>query len=897
MVSQRFAFSGRRGSVSSISTTIGHDDCPNTPPSTPTNGSFSSASLKSPLLRAARLVGKLLPLALPKKIRDRSRSRSSSPSSDCTSDDSSDNLLSDSSDSGESSAASVDNLLMLEDVVAEDLATPRVFDFPSQDPSASPDVFAEHLTIPIPQRRSRFSSLASVIPAFNPFSRPTSPDFLDTSAPFSRPTSPLAGLALPLASFLPERDPTEGQEVMEWRRDATQARCEYLIRLAPPVLIRTLDPRIAASSPPASKLVCHLMLFGPRRTVEDVQWEDWEILEDDWWRTSFSAVTVSWTYPQPSPRLSKFRSRCTPPKKHPHYHGTLLRSLKPRPGFDVCCSQCQEFRHTLCPCHFEEGGDGGNVELREDLTGVRGVQEMIEEDEEMEEAAVCSSTKEESEDEEMDTGEEVAALARRVSLLRGDLPPTSLAQDAWQEQANVIFSGILTRLDEDAFRNVLDVGSVSPHDIPSILDIDFGLPAKPNADAHHDVIDLTDSEHSLDSVDSEALPVTPSSKARSLAFASGMEEGGSPSSSNADSPKNVQELIRSLFRSVSPRRLPKLEIPRLPVSPESSSSSPQTLDEIQSLSSNASSARCSSMPPPISLRKDEHGFYVQANDAASDSVMPSFLLSATGRARKPYSRTREIIDGLRSADVPARGRRGAKKSQANKGQGQADTSGSKASALKTPTSTVDSVAQAIRESFQKPGDGWIELNTETSRTRPRNKGPRLPDAFYNPAEAPMDVKETLNAITVATGMPFPPVKKSKTQQKQHCRTNTNTHTHTQTAGQAIADVSRAGPATDAFGGHVDAAPQPPPPPQQNFVFPPPAPHPAPNVNLQSNPYYHPMYPAPGPAYGMMHPSGFMPPFFPYPPHAAPYPMMQAPGFVPPAYPGPPARQAYAAGRG
>ncbi|KAA1470509.1 hypothetical protein DENSPDRAFT_702791 [Dentipellis sp. KUC8613] len=595
------------------------------------------------------------------------------------------------------------------------------------------------------------------------------------------------------------------------------------------------------------------MLFGPRRTVEDVQWEDWEILEEDWWKTSFSAVTVSWTFPQPSPRSSKFRSRCTPPKKHPHYHGTLLRSIHSSPRFDVCCSQCQEIRHTLCPCHF-----------------VKGVQEVIEDDEEME---GVEETKEESEDGEIDAGE-VAALARRVSLLRGDLPPTSVAQDAWQEQAIVNFSGILTRLDEDAFRNALDVGNVSPQDIPSILDIDLGPPGKPNADAHHDVIDLTDSEHSLDSVDSETLPVTPSSKTRSLAFASVAEAGASPSSSNADSPKNVQELIRSLFRSVSPHRLPKLEIPRLPVSPESSSSSPQTLDEIQSLSSNASSARCSSLPPPISLRKDEHGFYVQANDTPSDNVLPSFLLSTTGRARKPYSRTREIIDGLRSADVPARGRRGAKKAQASKGQGPADASGSKAGAPKTPASTVDSVAQAIRESFQRPGDGWIELNTETSRTRPRNKGPRLPDAFYNPAETPMDVKETLSALTVATGMPFPPIKKPKTAgAKQHRRANTNTNTNT-----AAQDAPR-------------------PPPPQNFVFPPPAPHPAPNASLPPNPYFHPMYPAPGPAYGMMHPSGYAPPFYPYPPPAAPYPMMQVPGFVPPAYAGPPARQAYAAGVG
>ncbi|KAI0060594.1 hypothetical protein BV25DRAFT_1839624 [Artomyces pyxidatus] len=393
---------------------------------------------------------------------------------------------------------------------------------------------------------------------------------------------------------------------------------------------------------------------------------EWEILADDWWHTPLSSQTISWSFPDRQRRPPSRTPVAMPKKKVLPYHNAILRSLGPRPGLDICCGDCQEVRDRLYSCDAaKQHGEAGEVELNRE----HGVVKMA-----MQPVAQFERTVAIAQESEVEM--DVASLARRVSLLRGDVRPSTLAWEQWNEKVEALLGGIVVPLDSEVFRNAI---ATPASDIPSILDLDLEPPRRERRTQVREVIDLTDSEQS---VESEAPPSTPKPT-----------DNGS---------------------------LPQL-VPPSPSSPSTSSFSPPTSDEIQSDSSITT--RSSSSPPSMELRKDEQGFFISTADSMDEpALLPSFLVDPAVR-RKPHSRTREIIDRLRlgtagrpkTAPVPDRVDAG-------------DES------LASPPSTRpsrESVALSVKQLFQKGSDGWIRMSVDAEDPpKPRYKS----DAFFNPAE-------------------------------------------------------------------------------------------------------------------------------------------------------------------
>lgn len=164
-----------------------------------------------------------------------------------------------------------------------------------------------------------------------------------------------------------------------------------------------------------------------------------------------------------------------------------------------------------------------------------------------------------------------------------------------------------------------------------------------------DSIDLTDSEHSVDSD-----PVPPTPKAREANFWDSGKISVSHPSPYSDFSSRVLNASALSFTPTSstPAKMPSIRYPHsFEMSPSPSPAPVYTDFTFPSLNPNPS-------VQPLCLKKDEQGFYTEVKSSSgalnsrtaprssSNSILPPHNL----RARKA-SRTREIVDQMRSASV------------------------------------------------------------------------------------------------------------------------------------------------------------------------------------------------------------------------------------------------------
>jgi len=157
--------------------------------------------------------------------------------------------------------------------------------------------------------------------------------------------------------------------------------------------------------------------------------------------------------------------------------------------------------------------------------------------------------------------------------------------------------------------------------------------------------------------------------------------------------------------------LPKFHLPRVPSSPSISysSNSPLTSDGLRSESSHT---RCSSLPPGGDLHKEDYDVEIVSESTPSeDADIPLFLVTSSDRQVKQHSRTREIIDRLRSVALP----RGRSKSFTTRGNGNPNT------AVKNRRAGLNNAT--VKQLFQMGSDGWIRLADDAEHAASRAKDP------------------------------------------------------------------------------------------------------------------------------------------------------------------------------
>lgn len=381
---------------------------------------------------------------------------------------------------------------------------------------------------------------------------------------------------------------------------------------------------------------------------------DWEIFQDDWWKTSFRAI--SWAY----------KTKPDHPRP-PHYHDLLARGRRRRIAGDA---------------RPAAGGSPADVSLNSALCGVRAAEEAL-----------------------MRYELEVAILSS------DDLPnpepgsPSPCTEGTWEEKVQELFGGILEQgaLPEvDSFAQDVPLWDLNNLDSP---------PSSPGT------ADFTDSEASGDS---DLPPSTPKPARASYARIVSSDATTSPTVLSP-LPSKILSAAALTFIPSTPGRAPSREPTTPPLTSSSNSSdspfsSPTYNFHFPSLNSGSPADRRESRSLPPSLQKDEAGFYIEVADDSDDApgatqslgntrsttprrpsaaFLPAFLTDGSPTSRSRNSKTREIVDRLRSSGSAGSGRK-AKKS--NKRQASASSNDSDLATL---------VTDAATGAKEEDADGWI----------------------------------------------------------------------------------------------------------------------------------------------------------------------------------------------
>ncbi len=435
---------------------------------------------------------------------------------------------------------------------------------------------------------------------------------------------------------------------------------------------------------------------------------DWEVVSDDWWYTPLSIAPCPLSWIDREPRQSRPRLRSEVAARKSHYlHERLLLITKSIHGASVCCPSCQEWRYmdgggTFVCDAMREIGVQGDLGLNPDLVGVKMVLAMVDELE----RAVGISTNEHH------IAGEIAPLARRVSQLLGDPQPVVNPEDSWNQYTATVLDGDgIAPHGVAIYRPDLNADPPPADSITPILDLDLDPPRRKSPRFSREVIDLTDSEQS---VASEAPPATPK------------PERSFDASGDGTIPRTLFVLCifpnSNLYAPfISPSGdLPKCHLIRVPSSPSISysSGSPLTSDGLRSESSHT---RCSSLPPGDLHKEDYDVEVVSESTPSDDAEIPLFLVTSSDRPIKQHSRTRAIIDRLRSADAP-RGRVRTPSTRRNS---------SPSTPAKSPRVGLNNAT--VKQLFQKGSDGWIRLADGAEHTASRAEVPSQ-GASRNPVE-------------------------------------------------------------------------------------------------------------------------------------------------------------------
>ncbi|KAH9856739.1 hypothetical protein C2E23DRAFT_808895 [Lenzites betulinus] len=392
---------------------------------------------------------------------------------------------------------------------------------------------------------------------------------------------------------------------------------------------------------------------------------EWEIVPEDWWKTSFGAV--SWSY-KTKPSYSR----------PPHYHNLLARGRRRRIAVD---SQTLE--------------DG--VDLNGGLSGVRAAEESLKRYEV--EVSILSPDDLEGHD----------------SLAHGYL--TTLAKENWEEKVRELLGGIL------------EPGSLPEVDTPSP---DFPLWDLTRLDSHSPPpgtpstsSGTTDSDQS---VDSEPPPSTPKPSKASYARVVSSESVTSPTVLSP-LPSKLLSAAALTFIPSTPTG-PSIREPTTPPltsgsnsSGDSPFSSPTYNFHFPSLKPASPADRRESRSLPPLLQKDESGFYVEVPEdepvgttqslnatrsttprRPSAAFLPAFLTDGSPSPRPRNSKTREIVDRLRSSGGSGSNRK-AKKSDRTRRQPSSSTAPKDGELGGMSTASENKPAQ--RTKAEGANDGWI----------------------------------------------------------------------------------------------------------------------------------------------------------------------------------------------
>lgn len=343
---------------------------------------------------------------------------------------------------------------------------------------------------------------------------------------------------------------------------------------------------------------------------------------------------VSWLYPDAS--LQFLPSVVIHPKP-PHYHDSLLSVNR------MCCNgsfdnDAGESRNRLVAV----GGE--DIELNIELLVGAKYTEAILESYETDVGFHCYEP-------DSTLQNRVPALSLSRNITEKDI---AIGKQRWVEMVKLLAEGPLMSRSSSrdyngaegsqitSYTNAHSTGLIHFKDLRSPTELDF--------------IDMTDSEHS---VDSDPVPSTPKPRNSypNIAFSQ-------PSPSVLDfSPSRSLNAAASSFvpTSTTPAKVPPIPYSYLPfISPSPSPSPSPTYTNFTFPSLNSSIQALPSLPP--NLKKDEQGFYTEvkisssgqssnrASHRSSSSLLPSFLTDPSHRTRRA-SKTREIVDQLRSASA------------------------------------------------------------------------------------------------------------------------------------------------------------------------------------------------------------------------------------------------------
>ncbi|KAI9441544.1 hypothetical protein H4582DRAFT_2055426 [Lactarius indigo] len=468
---------------------------------------------------------------------------------------------------------------------------------------------------------------------------------------------------------------------------------------------------------------------------------DWEVIADDWWHTPLSLAPCPLSWIDREPHRSRLPRRHEIAARNSHYwHEFLLRLVKNVRGAKVCCGSCQGDGGLLCCNVTEEFGVRGDQELNMGLVGAKMVMDMVDE---LERAVGITTPGHHA----AEAGD-IALLARRVSLLLSDSPPIENPEGLWNEYtASVLDGHRIAPRDAMIFRPDISADPPPAESITSILDLELDPPRKKSSRFSREVIDLTDSEQS---VASEALPATPKPPP---IFTGNAEDDGRATGTLLAPYLNCNK-SDSLTGTA-----PKFHIPRIPSSPSISysSGSPPTSDELLTESSHT---RCSSLPPGGDIHKEDYDLeFVSESTPSEDAEIPHFLVTSSDRLVRQHSRTREIVDRLRSAAVP-RGRTRASSAHGN-GNPSPPATKNRQGGLNNAT---------VKQLFQKGSDGWIRLADDAEYPTAKAKDhPGYVDGPRNPTdESELSDSEE---VTFAALVPRPPrdSKRKPAAQSKHAR--------------------------------------------------------------------------------------------------------------------------------
>ncbi|KAI1788306.1 hypothetical protein LXA43DRAFT_645184 [Ganoderma leucocontextum] len=417
---------------------------------------------------------------------------------------------------------------------------------------------------------------------------------------------------------------------------------------------------------------------------------DWEIFQDDWWKTSFRAI--SWAY----------KTKPDHPRP-PHYHDLLARGRRRRIAGDA---------------RRAAGGSPGDVSLNSALCGVRAAEEALRRYE-LEVAILPSDDLSNPEHE------------------RSACSESPYAGATWDEKVRELLGGILEQ-------GALPGMDSLAQDVP-LWDLN-NLDSPPSSPG---TADLTDSETSCES---DPPPSTPKPAKASYARIVSSDVTTSPTVLSP-LPSKLLSAAALTFIPSTPNREPSREPTTPPLTSSSNSSdspfsSPTYNFHFPSLNSSSPADRRESRSLPPSLQKDESGFYIEVADDSDDApsetqslgntrsttprrpsaaFLPAFLTDGSPTSRSRNSRTREIVDRLRSSGSTGSGRK-AKKS--NKRPASASTNDTDLAGLVPDTTTAPSAKE-------ESTDGWISgVGTQVQHPRPAaSSAPQQQQQQYQPPKS------------------------------------------------------------------------------------------------------------------------------------------------------------------